>query len=380
MRSFEVVRSLLCGGYLSLLRSLFQRSRSPHGLRPFDRLRAGYGLHSIAASRLDNSLDSAQGLKPSSSFSLRGPEGPLFHGCAMVRGRPFFVVRSSGVVSLPLRDRSSFLGLAQVVIAISLTRAGFESRRARSCTKEIGLACGALATGAEAQIFSFRYAALKGRSSTVVRSFEVIPVLCCAGIRGRPFFVVRGLSFAPTELIPEESFHPRLAPLDRLRAGCGLHSIAASRLDNSLDSAQGLKPSSVRFRYAALKGRSSTVVRWFEVVLVRLCDRSGSSWFLVVECFEAIGRWRTSNDPYVHLATEGVGRGLDDGFGTRGRDVRGLSFAPAELVPYEGFSPTACAVGCILSPLRGSSTVVRSFEVVLVLRCVIGRGHPRYCL
>jgi hypothetical protein len=53
----------------------------------------------------------------------------------------------------------------------------------------------------------------------------------------------------------------------------------------------------------------------------------------------------------------------------------GVSFAPTELVPAGPLSPTACApstgsgqaVGCILPPLRGSSTVVRSFEVVLVL-------------
>ena len=53
--------------------------------------------------------------------------------------------------------------------------------------KEIGVfpSEGSLRAGAKAQNISFRYAALKGRSSTVVRSFEVVLVLSSCAERDR---------------------------------------------------------------------------------------------------------------------------------------------------------------------------------------------------
>jgi len=41
--------------FLSPLRGLFLGFRITHGLRPFDKLRAGCGLHSVAALRLEPS-------------------------------------------------------------------------------------------------------------------------------------------------------------------------------------------------------------------------------------------------------------------------------------------------------------------------------------
>src|ERR1700722_12720848 len=104
-RSVVLARSLLCGGYLSLLRSLFQRSTFHPRLAPFDRLRAGYGLNSIAASRLANSLDAARGLKPTSIrfqyAALKGRSSTVVRSFEVV---PFFVL-AQNVIAIPSRDQ-----------------------------------------------------------------------------------------------------------------------------------------------------------------------------------------------------------------------------------------------------------------------------------
>src|ERR1017187_9638014 len=49
-----------------------------------------------------------------------------------------------------------------------------------------------------------------------------------------------------------------------------------------------------------------------------------------------------------------------------------LSFAPSGLDPWNRSYPTACAVGCILSPLRGSGTHAGQDDVAHLLRKLFG--------
>ncbi len=72
-------RGAMCGGFFRSYGACSSRVPFTHGLRPFDRLRAGCGLHSAAASR-------------------------LFHGCAVIRGR-LVLGPAQDVIAISSRDQ-----------------------------------------------------------------------------------------------------------------------------------------------------------------------------------------------------------------------------------------------------------------------------------